>query len=421
MIKFKIFKNESDMIIYSLHNPEHFNAGEPGVVRYQSGRYSPNYLRLLYDHFAGHQEPPFRDPESLKILQVCGIEFLDDHWYSVIVPDPYIDTKKIRLPLTEVGRDLEYALTLLHYSRRGIYLSYLSIEKKIWQALSEMPFDILVAVWGAEIESCIPYFPDEFLIVNYPYCGKEIEVHGKGCIDREDAFFSRLELTEKEGADTSIGFHDPESGLYLGKDGLFYTDIFSAMLALEYYWPNDLREVVRYMTDTLLRDKKFHTKLVRVSDTYTIGEFHQLLQSVQPEMNDSLLGVRDNPEMYHIPALSENFKVVNHLAWMPCPDYYTRAMVVEKQADGTRLAYEHYVCKGIGGLEKLMMDALDMRKKDVEFFCLYLNRIPPLTELGGIKYTICGIRVQWDSLEIFDKDDAWEIFVDELKEMISDA
>lgn len=417
MIKFKIFKNESDMRTYSLDNREHYDAGEPRVIEYEVSHYSPTYLRLLYDHWADHSEPPFRDPESLKILQVCGIELLEDHWYSMMVPNPYGDTEKNRLPLSEADTDLQYALTLLHYSREGIYLSYKSIEKKIWQVLSEMPFDILVAVWGEEINRCFQHFPDEFLIVNYPYCGTEIEVHGKWHIDEEDSFFIRLELTEEEGADTSIGFHNPECGLYLGKDGLYYTDIFAMGSALEYHWPNDLKDVIHYF-DTHYPARKQQKKLAQISNIYSITEFHELLSSVQPDISDCLLICVDKPEFLpDLPVILEDFVIISHLTVMPkepC-DKYPKVIVIEKQADGTVTIDERYAGKH-PDMEEMLAEALEMRKEGSELFCLFMDweRRRDVTDFDSILF---GARVRWGSLELFDADDARQIFVAEVKEI----
>lgn len=119
------------------------------------------------------EEPPFRDKESLKIIEeIDKGKLVGDDWYSYRSPLG-------RTCMCHLSGGAQYALTCIANSRRGIYTAYKNCGKDIWERLGDLDMDILIAYNIWDYEFGVPELPYEFppcIIENYLLEGKETEV-----------------------------------------------------------------------------------------------------------------------------------------------------------------------------------------------------------------------------------------------------
>ena len=109
---------------------------------------------------------PFRDEHSKKFLkEAYNLEFFsDDAWYSLIDLN-----SSERFSLSGLSGSMKYALVLLHNSRFGVCTEYKHCSERIWQALSKMPFDILVAINNTTFNNYTDYNLGVYYIIeHYP-------------------------------------------------------------------------------------------------------------------------------------------------------------------------------------------------------------------------------------------------------------
>lgn len=378
-----------------------------------------------YGSEAGRQRF-FQDEENIKVLKACGIELSEEGWKSLLsTKDKTLDEKWDRLDdgywngysayLSKVFPDPLYPMLLLDCSRKGYYLEYRILKKEIWQVLEKMPFDILAAMDGQDYKRTNDYFyalmsdddgaleeaedfifPDKAVIVNYPYRGKEIEVHITDYIHENDSFYRRIVSPEPEPR--SDGFYNTERALYTGKDGLYYADFVRLENNLDYYWGNDLEGVIYYFENEY---KESLEKSASVKEIYSKDKYK---------------------------GLPDGFTIISHMklekdewgiGYFISDAKYPTIMVIGKCLDGTIKIYADWVGKYPTMGEVLQM-ALQMWKGEREVFFLFVDVEGYIRELELLQESVrFGVRkAQRDSMEIFDKDEAVKLFVEGLKEYI---
>lgn len=123
------------------------------------------------------KKPPFRDEDSMRFIrEIDRAEFVENDWYSVVTPFN-------RTCMTALCGGTQYALTVIHNSRRGIYTSVENYNEDIWGRLANLSIDVLVYVkvykmcdYFASLD--IPYSSNiSIMIENYRYEGKEMEAY----------------------------------------------------------------------------------------------------------------------------------------------------------------------------------------------------------------------------------------------------
>ena len=116
-----------------------------GFCRYTEG----TMIRVILGTFQEPRVPPFRDPESLLFIQeVDKGHLVEGDWYSYV-------SRYGRTCMSSLCGGTQYALTLIHNSRRNVYTTYEPYGEDIWQRLQSLDMDILVAYdpnhWGGGV------------------------------------------------------------------------------------------------------------------------------------------------------------------------------------------------------------------------------------------------------------------------------
>ncbi len=407
------------MIKVKLFNPEEMLGAYTG----ESGRVveSQDYFEwhMLCPRFEKNPQAPFRDPESLRLLKESyDISFASDSdWYSVICEGS-------RMNIWCLNRGIKFALVALHCSRQGIYTWFEPAGDAVWKILADMPFDILVAMRTSNMGLRRPAINGAmYQIVNYPYGGRKIEVtvlHDLLC--GKDGYTGVPE-SHKNGT----GY-----GLCMGRDGKYYSDPLGVMYAFQYYWKNDIGGIIKYL-DELGRDRG---KPIGAVGTYDIFELGRILgQDENCIMNLEYLycknhcgqGGKDgcqcpepcqenNPYEEYL-YFRDKFKVISHLDRIPGKIYCRKLpmLIVDRNADGTYSIQGDLTVKN-PKFHELFYDVISGRSPDRERTVLVVDVDELLDSAEDIKRAVCGFRVLSDSVEVFGREEAMEVFVGALKE-----
>ena len=169
---------------------------------------------------------PFRDEFSKKFLKdTWDMEFVsDDDWYSIQSPE------EGRFCLSGLSKEMKYALTLLHYSRNKRVLSYKHCSKRTWKVLSDMPFDILVAVDMSKLDNwtdvCLAV---DYIIENFPFNNDYLQVQVS-----ENLIRDKQEISDANGV-----------RLYI-EDGKYYACSFEIDRHFTHYdWKKHLESIIK--------------------------------------------------------------------------------------------------------------------------------------------------------------------------------
>lgn len=384
------------------------------------GYYKDQFYNLLDPWLDEEEKPPFRDPESLRLLKESyGVTFVnDDDWYSVIAENR-------RMSISCLYEGIKFALAAVHCSRQGRYLRYWEATEKIWKVLADMPFDILLAVPVGEINifSCITEGADCKLI-NFPYQNQRIEVNIKShCFERDDFY-------EAVSDDDECS---PGSWLYRGKDGKYYMDRFGAGYALQYYWKKDIEGIIKYAE----QKNEGRIYLARIHQTYNIYELGEILKKDdnsilypdyffhkhmydrmyqegeldEQELQAAISELQESEEYKEYLYFRDTFRVISHLETVP-PDCLSRKLpilMVDKNRDGTYFIHGTLTCK-YPEFDELLHEMISMRNSDRECYALIVDVDELLFSVEDMKNTVCGFKVMADSLEIFDKKEGLRVF-----------
>lgn len=287
MIKLRMYTQEEFKVAMTLFSDPKADEGE-WKDRPASARDFEDLLTWASDE--GEGKPPFRDKESVSLLKSQGLSFVSEKdWYCVEVKEFDIHT---RMPITSISKELKYALTAMHFSREGTY-TWLNEEdhvyEEVWQYLSELPFDILVAL-RIEDRGCFRFWGN-YKIANCPFENQTVE-----------ATVVKRPQTHDFAEDKQISKY-----LYADKTGRYYThwgveDLFA------YDWKKDIEGIIRHIESfcedaywpfghaTLPKEVLFRKVPCLIVDkhtdgTYVIGEalsvkypsFGEILSGVIPE------------------------------------------------------------------------------------------------------------------------------------------
>ncbi len=376
------------------------------------------------------QKPPFRDQESVAFLETFGITFVDGDWYSVKCGDT-------RMPLSGLDNGYKIALSAISCSRRGKYIWYDYLGFDILKYLSEMPFDVLLAVCLSHLDDIDSIISGKSgcKFVNFPYQGKAIGVLCKPYHDFKSEGYIKLPCSAEYG-----------HCLYKGSDGVYYCDE-EVTHILRYRWWDDIENIIKYI-DSCKRTKVY---LSRPSQTYSLFELGDLvagdenaiaeleyfrrMRELEKDYNSGRitrghyeLGVKrlQNGSWYKKYLYYKDvFKAICHLAFIPEEQSGELGiMIVDRNPDGTysligdktyfRPAFCDAICSmlfkanGANNYEErvglAVAGGLDWRNT----FCL--------KSVKDIDNAVYGFRALKDSIEIFDKYEAIQTFGAALRE-----
>ena len=224
MIRVRLF-TEKEWFDLGILNKEH----EYGV------RDAMNYFkwRLLDTAYADEVKIPFRDAESLQFLkETYGIRFISDcDWYSVWCEESRSD-------ITCLYDTIQWGLAAIDMSKKGIYAKFKGAEEKIWECLAKLPIDILIAMpvheMGLHHEAIRGA---EYIIENYPYDNKVIEVN---VLEVENLRRVRENCTEvPECYSCATG-----RWLYVDNNGKYYTCYLGVDRSFQYFWKKDVQGII---------------------------------------------------------------------------------------------------------------------------------------------------------------------------------
>lgn len=412
-----------------------FNADEQAAGAWKDGEKIIPYdmdvviREMLRPGPDGEPQPPFRDEESRRLLEVFDIEYVEDDWYSVVDYDEF-RTHKEREPVWEIGRYVLFGLCLIQYSRRGQYLGIRSCSKEVWQVLERMPFDILVAVNPEDRET--EYLEEvDYQIVNYPLNGSEVEVTVKSGISfHRDDFYTPLNNRKnwKE--------HSTADNLYVGKDGKYYMECLWVPHDLHYFWKDDAEGIAEYIESRLPRKPG----LTRISQYYRTADFGRLAgekdwiyNRFSNEFTDKLEhlefvfteenGVnweayrKELDRMRKLEAYKEyqywenKFMIVNHMVNIPEKVSFRKLpfLILDRNYDGTYYIHGSLTVK-YPTYTEILADVIGMRGADHESLVLVVDVEERLNSRKDIDSTVCGFLVRENAVELFDADEALERF-----------
>jgi hypothetical protein len=378
-----------------------------------------------------NNEPPFRDEESVHFLrETYNVEFVENDWYSVIC-----DGKR-RICLSRLNSDIKYALTLIYYSRKGKYLSFYYMDEKCWKVLSEMPFDILVAWNIDEIGihfSCIE--GASYVIENYPYMNNELPVKAVRFCDWPKRTDNYTRLKETDGC-------GPDYNLWIGEDGKYYTGgDFEIGYTFQYYWKNDISGIIHFCEEYKTTDY-----LVQVNQECNIFELGGLLNLSSGEYDVTLFsgylsGLDNYKSMLEDSTITKDvfdemvkelkeqacyqeylfylndFKVIHHFIKKPACTTYRKLpiLMVDMYDDGTYVVRGDLTVK-YPEFTYIVMTMLEQRDEHRNTFCLFVDTDELLENVEDMDNTLYGLKITYNSLEIYDKEEAIKLFGAVLKE-----
>lgn len=429
MIRIKLFTEDERIQALGFSGQEELMDKPPAQVE--------DFERLLPCYLEEEEEmPPFRDEESMGILKGEGLTFVsNDDWYSICGEGAL---GKERDSITNIRKWMKFALTAIYYSRQGRYIwmdaSCVPYERA-WNQLSGLSFDILVAVRIRDIGSiasihlmfseCSPY-----RIVNYPYKKQFIEVTVKEIIKRTDDFYTEVPEHWKQG---------PGYGLYMGKDGRYYSDFIGVEYAFLYYWKNDIEGIIQYI------EKKYpkRTRLgevCKIYNTFTLAKalglydesvVHLSYQDCRncrkkayetggftmQEYEEALAEREQGEEYENYVYFRDTFQFVSHLTVVPEEVTFRKlpVMMVDKNYDGTYWIHGGLTVK-YPEFEECICDLVEERSPDRERVILVVDVEEMLGSAEDVDRAVYGFRLLQDSLEIFDRYEAVQMFGQVLKE-----
>jgi len=376
------------------------------------------------------QKPPFRDPESVAFLGGFGITFVDGDWYSVKCGDT-------RMPLSGLADGYKIALSAISCSRRGKYTWYEHLGVNILKYLSEMPFDILLAVRLSRLDDIDSIISGDIgcKFVNFPYQGKAIEVLCKPYHDFKSGGYTKLPCGAEYGY-----------CLYRDSDGVYYCDE-EVTHILRYRWWDDIGNIIEYI-DSCRRTKIYLTRPSEIYSLLELGEmvagdedavvrleYFQRMRELEKDYNSGRItkgyyesgikGLQDGSCYDEYLYFKDVFKAICHLAFIPEEQSGKLGiMIVDRNPDGTysligdKVYFRPAFCDAIRSMlfrdngandyeERVglvVADGLDWRNSS----CLKCVR--------DIDNAVYGFRALKDSIEIFDKYEAVQTFGAALRE-----
>ena len=267
-------------------------------------------------------------------------------------------------------------------------------------------------------------------IVNYPYKKQSIEVTLKDIIKYDDDFYTRI---------SEHRWYDTSNGLCMGKDGKYYSNLISVKYGFQYYWGNDVEGLIRYMEEKYpdrIRLGEVHeiyntftlAKALGLEEGSVIGLMYwdcKRCREAAPKagkISDQEYGEisadeRQGEEYKDYVYFRDTFQFISHLTAAPDPVSSRKlpVLMVDKNYDGTYMIHGTLTVK-YPEFEECISDVVEGRSPDRERILLVVDVEEQLRSAGDVDKAVYGFRLLQDSLEIFDRYEAVQLFGQALKE-----
>ncbi len=137
----------------------------------------------------------------------------------------------------------------------------------------------------------------------------------------------------------------------------------------------------------------------------------------EEEYQEALARLKDGDAYEEYLYFKNKFRIINHCTRFPGSTNYRKlpVLMVDKNHDGTYFIHGKLTVK-YPSFDELFYDVITGRSPDRERFALIVDAEELLYSAEDIDQAVCGFRVLADSIEVFNSDDALEIFGDWLRE-----
>ena len=375
----------------------------------------------------GNSIMPFRDEYSKKFLRdTWNIEFVnDDDWYSIQSPE------EGRFSLSGLSKEMKYALTLLHFSRNGQILSFKSCSKRIWKALSDMPFDILIAVDTSRLSSWYEIcLGTDYIIEHFPFNNEFVQVNVVDGLVR-----GKKEVKDKNGV------------RLFAEDDKYYAASFSIESYFTHYsWKKHLPDIIKSAVHCIKKEYPIVNKILTCNVmgyakalnlkenyfldfneyAYEVFSYERLLNEgeiSQKEFDDIMskcksIYVTDYKEFMWV---KDELEICSHLYALPDETIFRKLpmMIIDKYSDGSYKIWGKLTVK-YPRFEEILFDVIhDYYTNECERYITVVDIEEVFQSASDIKRTNCGFKITENCIEIFDRNDALKMFVDMAQEAIS--
>lgn len=370
---------------------------------------------------------PFREDYNKKFLKdTWNIEFVsDDDWYSIYSPE------EGRFSLSGLSKEMKYALTLLHFSSKGRMLSFKSCSERIWKALSDMPFDILVAVDTSKIESwksiCLGV---DYIIENLPFDDEFLQVNVLNSLIRD-----KDKITDKNGL-----------SLYV-EDDKYFACVFNIKRHFaEYDWKKHLNDIIKHANScvreeypiidkTLVCDVVEYAKVLDIDEdyfldlndyTYYLNQFERLLKDgditqevYDTEMSKYKIAYRDDYKQYL--WVKDKLKIYSHLYTIPDRRVHRKLpmLIIDKYPNDSYKIWGKLTVKYPEFYEIVYDVIKEFYTEDCERYITVVDVEEAFSCASNISDVDCGFKITENRIDIFDRNDALKQFIDIAQEAIS--
>lgn len=386
------------------------------ILDYSERRFD-TLLNWQYDE-DGNSIKPFRDEYSIRFLKdTWNMEFVsEDDWYSIQSPE------EGRFSLSGLSEQMKYALTLLHYSRKGRVLSFKICNEKLWKVLDTMPFDILIAMNISRIKNFYyTLLGIDYVVENFPFHNRVLQVH-----------VSYMRITNKDYEEV-----EKHKGVSLyHKNGKYFINVLGLNdYFCQFRWQKYIKEIVDktefyIRTEKPLMEKRLvngcvdFLKLIDAnedrflcSNTYyhDMSIFTEMLKDkeiIQSEYDEiiSEMQKKNDKSFQQYLWLIHDLQIISHLYIVPYVEYFKNfpMLIVDKYPDGSYKIWSEGLHKVDNFAEILEEMVFDKYTENCVRYITVINK--SIQSVEDIKHTICGFKITKNCIEIFDKNDALKTF-----------
>lgn len=368
-----------------------------------------SFLDLLNgDAISEEKFPPFRDAESLRLIQeVDNAELVDGEWYAMVTP--YGKTC-----LSALCSGTQYGLTVIDNSRKGLYTRYMPVGENVWKLLAELSMDILIAVTEDDIGDSLWNIrvDNDYIFENYDYHGQSVEayVHANKLVRVLYFENNRLHTDRFDDSMRYIWKHDIPGVLeYIEKNCNPPVKLYPDSGEITIFEIDELMQFSGKFNDEKLGDIDYFwmlEELQNMRETMTEAEYQQKLETLeQSEAYKHYLYYRDE------------LKLVNHMAYKPRMGDCTKQplLIVRRYEDGTYLISGGITVK-YPDFSEVFTEVEVYVNSEGSTFILVVDDNEVVGRRENLSQAYLGFLVTKNKIEIFDKDEALWRFGEMLRE-----
>lgn len=410
------------------------------IVTYDERRFE--YLTNWYCNKEDGTTRPFRDEYSVKLLkETYNFEFFsDDDWYSLV------DDSSERFSLSGLSEYMKYALILLHNSRVGVVTEFKGCDKCIWQVLSTMPFDVLIAINNTTFENNRNFdLGVDYIIENININERRIELN----------VLNRW-IVKEDAEEVACHIYEKNNEYFISCFSL--DDIFDA----RYYWKEHLEDIIKeckhlYKKEYPIIDKSKTWNLVDFAEKikcsvdldmdfkdkvylliYYKSDEENVIKPLEEilarygcddlEIKKSLsmddTSVDDSWIEYELKSLyheilcqryswlTNDLKIVTHLCSMPNETVFRKLpmLFVDKYPNGSYKIWGKLTVK-YPDFHEILSDIINYHyTEECERYVTIVDVEELFDKASDIERTVCGFKITKNCIDIYDKNDAIHLF-----------